>query len=168
MQAYLIQWPGPQVMLMIVIRQCRLTWSTSDATDSDLGISLSNRGTIITSTNTWPWKIDTRGSFNVDSFSVRTVCWCWYFNFTAFLCSWTQPEQRGRTSYSVKLCLTRQSYPVPQISNSKCKKRSHQLLVLSGYLFALREASSSIPIYPRAKINYHHWHLICPHILSSG
>ena len=58
--------------------------STTDACDSDLGISLSNRNAIITSANEWSRKINRRASFNMDSISIRTVCWGKNINSTPF------------------------------------------------------------------------------------
>lgn len=49
--------------------------STSDARDSDLRISLSNRDAVVASTNKGLRKINARASLNVDAISVGTVFW---------------------------------------------------------------------------------------------
>jgi hypothetical protein len=61
-----------------------MTGSAGNAWDSDLRISLPNWDAVITSTNVWSRKIDTRASLNVDAISVRAVCWGWNLDVVTF------------------------------------------------------------------------------------
>lgn len=102
-----------------------VTRSTSDTCDGDLRISLSNRDAVITRTNMWSRKVDTRASLNVNAISVRTVCWGWNLDFTTF-------EVLALHESNVKELAIQRSY-----ASYNCLIHSHEFHILQREIFFL-------------------------------